>query len=82
MASMPAVSRIPHVSLEDLMNAENMTVKTRAVYTAAQAKAADSGHADITPEHFMAALFAEEEGLPVQALGRLNIEPQRAQKKS
>lgn len=59
------------------MNAENMTVKTRAVYAAAQAKAAESGHADITPEHFMAALFAEEDGLPVQALGRLGVEPGR-----
>src|SRR5688572_25347721 len=57
------------------MNAENMTVKTRAVYAAAQAKAVESGHADITPEHFMAALFADADGLPVQALGRLGIDP-------
>ncbi|MFO1471998.1 MAG: AAA family ATPase [Turneriella sp.] len=57
------------------MSAENMTIKTRAAYQAAVTKAQELGHADITPEHFMAALFTEADGLPVQVLRRLGLEP-------
>ncbi len=53
------------------MTAENMTIKTRAVYQAAVHKARELGHADLTPEHFMAALFEESDGLPAQVMGRL-----------
>jgi ATP-dependent Clp protease ATP-binding subunit ClpB len=60
------------------MAGENMTIKTRAVYQSAVTKAQELGHADITPEHFMAALFDEADGLPVQILHRLNIEPAQA----
>lgn len=60
------------------MAGENMTIKTRAVYQSAVTKAQELGHADITPEHFMAALFDEADGLPVQILHRLNIEPTQA----
>ncbi|WP_041948553.1 ATP-dependent Clp protease ATP-binding subunit [Turneriella parva] len=60
------------------MAGENMTIKTRAVYQSAVAKAQELGHADITPEHFMAALFDEADGLPVQVLHRLNISPEKA----
>lgn len=56
------------------MSAENMTIKTRAAYQAAVNKAQELGHADVTPEHFMAALFAEADGLPVQVLHRLGVE--------
>lgn len=59
------------------MNAEQMTVKTRSVYQAAVQRAQELGHADLNPEHFMAALFAENEGLPVQVLHRLGVEPER-----
>jgi ATP-dependent Clp protease ATP-binding subunit ClpB len=58
------------------MTAENMTIKTRAVYQQAVTKAQELGHADLTPEHFMAALFAEQDGLPYQILNRLGIAPE------
>lgn len=58
------------------MAAENMTLKTRTVYQAAVSRAQELGHADITPEHFMASLFADGDGLPVQVLHRIGAEPQ------
>jgi ATP-dependent Clp protease ATP-binding subunit ClpB len=57
------------------MTAENMTIKTRAVYQAAVHKARELGHADLTPEHFMAALFEEGDGLPAQVMQRLGKNP-------
>ncbi|MBX3721386.1 MAG: ATP-dependent chaperone ClpB [Turneriella sp.] len=52
-----------------------MTIKTRAVYQAAVHKAREFGHADLTPEHFMAALFEENDGLPAQVAQRLGKNP-------
>ena len=57
------------------MTADNMTIKTRAVYQAAVHKARELGHADLTPEHFMAALFEESDGLPAQVITRLGKNP-------
>lgn len=60
------------------MSAENMTVKTRAVYQEAVRLAQEMGHADLTPEHFMAALFEDDAGLPAQVLIRLSRDPKEA----
>ncbi|MCX7632877.1 MAG: ATP-dependent chaperone ClpB [Turneriella sp.] len=57
------------------MAAENMTVKTRAVYQGAVERAQRYGHADIVPEHFMAALFEDREGLPAQVLQHIGVDP-------
>ncbi|MFO1527202.1 MAG: AAA family ATPase [Turneriella sp.] len=54
-----------------------MTIKTRAAYQHAVSEAGQLGHADITPEHFMSGIFADGEGLPVQVLARLGIEPNK-----
>ncbi|MCS6971607.1 MAG: ATP-dependent chaperone ClpB [Leptospiraceae bacterium] len=52
-----------------------MTVKTRAVYQGAVERAQRYGHADIVPEHFMAALFEDREGLPAQVLQHIGVDP-------
>lgn len=61
------------------MAGENMTLKTRAAYQAAVQKAQELGHADLTPEHFMAAIFDDADGLPAQIVRRMGIDSNRVE---
>lgn len=62
------------------MTGENLTIKTRAAYAEAQSKAKLYGHADLTPEHFLAAIFADSEGLPMELLRRTGLDPAQVTK--
>ncbi|HXQ44636.1 MAG TPA: AAA family ATPase [Acidimicrobiales bacterium] len=51
------------------------TVKSQEAFAAASELARTQNHAEITPEHLLAALLAQPEGLAVPILGRAGVEP-------
>ncbi len=51
------------------------TVKTQEAWAAAADMARTGDHAEITPDHLLAALVAQPEGLAVPLLGRAGVEP-------
>jgi ATP-dependent Clp protease ATP-binding subunit ClpB len=51
------------------------TVKTQEAWAAAADMARTADHAEITPDHLLAALLAQPEGLAVPLLGRAGVEP-------
>jgi len=51
------------------------TVKTQEAWAAAADTARTGDHAEITPDHLLAALVAQPEGLAVPLLGRAGVEP-------
>jgi len=55
------------------MTGENMTIKTRAAYAQAVSEARQLGHADLTPEHFLSAIFADSEGVPHELMRRVGL---------
>ncbi len=51
------------------------TIKSQEAFAAASELARTQNHAEITPEHLLAALLAQPEGLAVPILGRAGVEP-------
>jgi ATP-dependent Clp protease ATP-binding subunit ClpB len=51
------------------------TIKSQEAFAAASELARTENHAEITPEHLLAALLAQPEGLAVPILGRAGVEP-------
>ncbi|HVC72111.1 MAG TPA: AAA family ATPase [Acidimicrobiales bacterium] len=51
------------------------TVKTQEAWAAAADRARTGDHAEITPDHLLAALVAQPDGLAVPLLGRAGVEP-------
>ena len=51
------------------------TIKTQEAFAAASDTARTQNHAEITPDHLLAALVAQPEGLAVPLLGRAGVEP-------
>jgi ATP-dependent Clp protease ATP-binding subunit ClpB len=54
---------------------QNLTEKTRAAISEAQGLALDRQHAQIEPEHVLAALLAQADGLVPQIVRRVGAEP-------
>src|SRR5436309_15337026 len=57
------------------MRLDKLTVKTREALVAAQELAARRGHPELLPEHVLAALLAQEGGLPSSLLRKLGVDP-------
>jgi ATP-dependent Clp protease ATP-binding subunit ClpB len=51
------------------------TLKTQEAFATAADRARTLNHAEITPDHLLAALLAQPEGLAVPLLGRAGVEP-------
>jgi ATP-dependent Clp protease ATP-binding subunit ClpB len=51
------------------------TIKMQEAFAAASERARNENHAEITPDHLLAALIAQPEGLAVPLLGRAGVEP-------
>ena len=51
------------------------TIKSQEAYAAAAELARRENHAEVTPDHLLAALLAQPEGLAVPILGRAGVEP-------
>ncbi len=51
------------------------TIKSQEAYAAAAELARSENHAEVTPDHLLAALLAQPEGLAVPILGRAGVEP-------
>ncbi|HXQ44819.1 MAG TPA: AAA family ATPase [Acidimicrobiales bacterium] len=51
------------------------TIKSQEAFAAAAETARTQNHAEITPDHLLAALIAQPEGLAVPLLGRAGVEP-------
>jgi ATP-dependent Clp protease ATP-binding subunit ClpB len=51
------------------------TIKMQEAFAAASERARNENHAEISPDHLLAALIAQPEGLAVPLLGRAGVEP-------
>ena len=51
------------------------TLKTQEAFATAADRARTLNHAEITPDHLLAALLAQPEGRAVPLLGRAGVEP-------
>ncbi|HVT47790.1 MAG TPA: ATP-dependent chaperone ClpB [Vicinamibacterales bacterium] len=60
------------------MNANKYTEKAQEAIVAAQQAAAEHGHPEITPEHLLAALIAQRDGIVPAVLGKMNVDPAAA----
>jgi ATP-dependent Clp protease ATP-binding subunit ClpB len=60
---------------------ERWTVKTREAFSAATQQAATEHHAEITPDHILAAVLADPEGIARPILARLEVDPGEAARK-
>jgi ATP-dependent Clp protease ATP-binding subunit ClpB len=58
------------------MRLDKLTTKTREALVAAQELAARRGHSEITPEHLVSALLAQEGGLAGPLLRKVGVDPQ------
>ncbi|HWB17677.1 MAG TPA: ATP-dependent chaperone ClpB [Vicinamibacterales bacterium] len=60
------------------MNPNKYTEKAQEAIVAAQQAAAEHGHPEITPEHLLAALIAQRDGIVPAVLGKMNVDPAAA----
>ena len=58
------------------MRLDKLTTKTREALVSAQELAQKRGHAELTPEHVVAALLAQDGGIVAPLLRRVGVEPQ------
>src|SRR5215218_9564721 len=58
------------------MNIDRFTTKSRAALEAASALAAARNHTEATPEHLLAVLLEQEDGLVVPVLSKLGARPE------
>jgi ATP-dependent Clp protease ATP-binding subunit ClpB len=59
------------------MRLEKLTIKAREAVQAAQELAASRGHQELTPEHLLAALLDQSEGVTGALLRKLGVDPAR-----
>src|SRR5579862_6564652 len=57
------------------LDPERWTVRTREAFAAATEQATAAAHAEVTPEHLLAAVLAQPEGVARPLLARLGVEP-------
>ena len=57
------------------MRPDKLTIKSQEALQAAERLARDEGHAELTPEHLLAALAAQEEGVVQPVLQKLGLAP-------
>jgi ATP-dependent Clp protease ATP-binding subunit ClpB len=55
------------------MRMDKLTIKSQEALAAAGKAAEASGHQEVTPEHLLAALVAQPEGLVAPLLGKLGV---------
>ncbi len=60
------------------MNPDRWTLKTQEAFQDAQAGAERSGHPELTPEHLLAALLAQEGGVVPETLKAAGVDPRAA----
>ena len=59
------------------MRFDKFTIKSQELVQKAQALAAERGHQQIEPEHFLAAMISDREGIAVALLRKLGAAPER-----
>ena len=57
------------------MNPDRWTHKTQQAFQDAQALAQSRGHQELAPEHLLAALLAQDQGIVPETLKKAGIEP-------
>src|SRR5437773_4493924 len=55
------------------MRLDQFTIKAQEAFGVAQTQAEKSDHPEVTPEHLLAALLAQEGGVVPSALGKLGV---------
>ncbi|MBI5245681.1 MAG: AAA family ATPase [Elusimicrobia bacterium] len=60
------------------MNPDRWTLKTQEAFQDAQSRAERRGHAELTPEHLLAALLAQDGGVVPETLKKAGVDPKAA----